>query len=49
MVGFEWVINGLGPSKPIAHLDLFNKVCIAYTQLNPVQPNSPIYLIILCM
>ena len=30
-VGFGWVINELGPSKPIAHLDPFNKECITHT------------------
>ena len=33
-----WVINGLSPSKLIAHLNPFNKVCIVHTQSNKTQP-----------
>ena len=44
LVGFWWAINELDLSKPIAHLDPFNKVCITHT-----QPNPPIYPIILCI
>ncbi len=44
MGGFGWVINGLSPLKnPIAHLGLFNKVCMAHTQLTHL-PNDFMYV-----
>ena len=32
-----WVLK-----NPITHLGLFNKVCMAHTQPNPLKPNPPI-------